>query len=414
MRFNKFFLFLTLITIIIVGAVAVNKGRLNSVQKRSEDAVSAQVRNGVSTIGVEVQEAAVGTARRQIKVTGVLKGKEDVVIRSEIPGKIKEIRFTEGTIVKKGQELIIFEDDAYKANYTKAKAEYDMAKATANTAKRLLENSAGTRKEYEDAVARMNAAKAHMEITEYELSKTVIRAPFSGLIGIMKDAVGNTVQQYAELVSVVDTRDIIVNFKVPVVHIASISVGQFVDVLVESHKDCVFCGAVEAIDAIVDEKANTITMKAVIPNDEGKLRHGMFATVVLTVGEKADSIIISDDAIIKDGVYNYVWVVNEKIGVANARKVVLGNADKDGVEVVSGLSQGELVVTSGYSKLFPGASVKILNNTALQYDVKRSDMQYKDDDNLAGCSKNLDADDSKDEQPDEDDVAVEEDDDTEE
>lgn len=312
-------------------------------------------------IGVEAQEVRCGVVKKRVKSPGVLKGVKDVIIRSEIAGKIKEIKFKEGTVVEKKQELILLEDDLYKANSAKAQAEYNMAKNTVDTAKKLLDNSAGTRKEYEDAVAKMNAAKASMEIANFELSRTVIRAPFSGLIGIMKETVGNVVQQHAELVSMVDASKIVVQFKVPVMHIEHIEVGQSVDVMVDSCKNMVFKGFVVAKDSTIDEKTNTINVKASINNKHNKLYHNMLATVILTIGTKSNAIIVNEDAIVKDSTNEYVWIIDKKTRMAQPKKIVTDSIEKDGVEVVSGLKAGDLVVTAGQAKLAPGAIVRILN-----------------------------------------------------
>ena len=372
---KKFIVLISLLSALTIGVVSYNK-LTSKFANKTDDATEVGVVGdsddtdiGVVVHTVEVSEARKGASKKQIKVTGTLKGVDDVVIKSEIDSKIKSVKFTEGTVVKKGQELIIFEDAAYMANYNKTKAEYDIAKAAANTAKRLLDHNAGTRKDYDDATSKLNAAKAAMDSAEYELSKTTITAPFSGMIGIMKENVGNIVQRHTELVSIVDTSSMVVNFEIPVAYIQNISVGQFVDVMVDAYRGDVFCGTVGAIDAVVDEKNNSIMLKAIIPNEDGKLRHGMFSTVLLTVGAKENAVIVPTDSILKDGANEYVWVINRNDNTAYRKIVKTGAVEKNEVEIVSGVKFGDLVVTAGYNSLsFVGEKVKIIKTK-----IKRCD-----------------------------------------
>lgn len=324
-------------------------------------------------VGIEAAKAKKGTTLREVKSIGTLKANAEVVIRSEIPGKIKEILFAEGTNVKKGDELIKFEDDLYISEKNKSEAEYILRKSEFERVEKLYQQKVGSRKTYDEALAQMNAAKAQLDSATFQLSRTVIKAPFDGTIGIMKGSVspGNIVQQQTELVDIVDNSMVRVEFLVPVKYIEDIAVGQNVEITVDAFKDKVFSGTVDAIDSEVDTRNHSILVRAVIPNRNGNLKHGMFANVKLITGEKNDVILIDEDALDREGAIEFVWVVDEK-GRAYRKRVLVGAKDVNGAEIVAGLADGEIVVTTGQLKLTEGALVKILNKDDFAEETEKA------------------------------------------
>jgi membrane fusion protein (multidrug efflux system) len=326
-------------------------------------------------IGIEAKRAWLGTTQREVKAIGVLKSNAEVVIRTELPtGKISEILFTEGTEVTKGQVLIKFEDSYYLSEKSKYEAEYIMRKGEFERAKKLYSQKAGTQKTYDEALAGVTSAKAQLDSAAFQLSKTVIKAPFTGTIGILKGSVtpGNIVQQNTELVNIVDNSVVKIDFTVPVKYIEDIAVGQVVEISVDAFKGRTFSGTVEAIDSEVDMRNHSILVRAVIQNRSSALRHGMFANVKLVTGEKSEVVLIDEDALDREGSIEFVWVIDEK-GRAYRKRVLTGAKDESGVEVLAGLKEGEIVVITGQLKLTDGSITKILNKKEFDEDAESFD-----------------------------------------
>jgi membrane fusion protein (multidrug efflux system) len=313
-------------------------------------------------VGVEAQKVKVGTIAKQVRSIGVLKANAEVAIKSEIAGKLKEILFVEGGEVEKDQVLIKFEDEGYKASKEKYEAAYTLAKAEHDRMKKLYDQKVGALKDYDKAVAQMNEAKAQLAEAEYQLSKTEIKAPFTGTIGIMKVNTGNIVQQHTELVSIVDNSSVKVEFTVPAKYIENVAVGQSVEVTVDSFGDRKFSGTVDAVDSELDTKNHSILVRAVVPNPSGVLKHGLFANVILVTGEKSGVLLIDEDAIYREGSIELVWIIDAK-GRAYTRRILTGAKEVNGVEVLAGLKENEMVVTAGHLKLTDGLKVKILNKS---------------------------------------------------
>lgn len=342
-------------------------------------------------IGVEAKKVITGTTLREVKSIGTLKANAEVVIKAEISGKIAEILFEEGSKVHKGDTLIKFEDDLYKAEKDKYEAEYTMMKAEYERVDNLYKQKVGSKKAYDEAFAKMQSAQAQLSSATAQLARTVIKAPFDGTIGILKGSVtpGNMVQQQTELVYIVDNSMMKVEFSVPAKYINDVAPGQNVEITVDAYSGKTFSGTVEAIDSEVDTKNHSVLVKAVIPNKSGQLKHGMFANVRLVTGEKSDVVLIDEDALLREGSIEYVWVIDEK-GRAYRKRVLSGAKDINGVEIVAGLREGETVVTTGQLKLSEGLMTKILNKEEYEASAKgvKSDNNAPEDDADTDVSSN--------------------------
>ncbi len=332
----------------------------------------SEFERGMSRVtGVEAKRAILGTTLREVKSIGVLKANAEVVIKSEIAGKIAEIAFVEGAKVHKGDTLIRFEDELYKAEQAKYEAEYMLKKSEYDRVDNLYRKNVGSKKASDEAFAQMQVARAQLDSANAQLARTVIRAPFDGVIGIMRGSAtpGNIVQQQTELVCIVDNTSVRVEFTVPAKYVDDIAVGQNVEITVDAYPGKVFSGTVDAIDSEVDTRNHSILVRAVIPNKSGKLKHGMFANVKLVTGEKGDVVLIDEDALLREGSIEYVWIIDEK-GRAYRKRVLSGAKDISGVEVIAGLQAGEIVVTTGQLKLSDGTKTKILNKEEFEESGK--------------------------------------------
>ena len=328
--------------------------------------------------GVEAKRAVLGTTLREIKSIGTLKANAEVVIKSEIAGKISEILFTEGSEVKKGDTLIKFEDDLYKAEKGKYEAEYILAKSEYERVDSLYKKNVGSKKAYDEAYAKMQASKAQLESANAQLNRTIIKAPFDGVIGILRGSAtpGNIVQQQTELVYLVDNSTVRVEFTVPAKYVDDIAVGQNVEITVDAFKDRVFSGTVDAIDSEIDTRNHSVLVRAIIPNKAGNLKHGMFANVNLVTGEKSDVILIDEDALLREGAIEYVWIIDEK-GRAYRKRILSGAKNANGVEVLAGLKAGEIVITTGQLKCTEGGKTKILNKEEFDESTKEFESTSK-------------------------------------
>ncbi|MDR0631048.1 MAG: efflux RND transporter periplasmic adaptor subunit [Holosporales bacterium] len=310
-------------------------------------------------VSVEAERVTSSTMPKHIDTIGELKANASVVLHSEISGCIKEILFVEGSSVKKGEVLIRLDDDIHQAECRANQSHYVAAKTEFERQEKMLASGAGSKRDFDKAQAEMNAAKAKMESSEAQLKRTEIRAPFDGIIGIIDICVGAYVQSNQELVTVVDQTPMKVKFGVPGKFVNNVGVGQSVELRVDAHKDRVFRGTVEAVDSYVDSSTNCVALRASVPNEDGALKAGLFASVSLIIGLQGETITIDESAVERVGEQEYVWCVNK--GQARRLPILTGARERGRIEVIAGLKDKQIVITSGQRGLSDGRYVRIVN-----------------------------------------------------
>lgn len=310
---------------------------------------------------VEAQSVHLGTMTRRIQTVGKLTANASVTIRAEIHGRIKKIAFTEGKQVKKDELLVQFEDDDIQAELKQAEADLALRKADYGRAQQLQQNKAGTMKDYDKAHAELAVSEGRVAAAKSKMAKATIVAPFDGTIGLIHFSEGSYIQANQELVNIVDTTPMRVDFKVPEKFVNDIGAGQVAEVRVQALGDRVFMANIDAIDSKIETENHSIAVKGSINNDDGLLKAGSFAQVSLIIGEKGDTIVVDESAVDREGNFEFVWVVEK--GRAHRQRVITGVREKQKTEIVAGLRPGQIVVTAGQIRLADGMNVNITNMT---------------------------------------------------
>lgn len=309
---------------------------------------------------VEAVRVEKGTMTKRINTVGVLRANAEVVLKSETSGRIKQLNFKEGEAVNEDDLLIQFEDADARADLEQAKAEFETRQYAFEREDKLKKGGYGAGKNYDDAKGNFDKAKASVDKAQANLDKTQIYAPFSGTIGIIKVDVGEYVQPNTDMVKLVDNTPIKLDFKVPEKNLHEIGVGQIAEVRLDGFPDRVFSATVEAIDSAAEAASHSIAVRAIIGNENGELRSGLYANISLIVGEKGGALTIPESAIIRDGDKEFVWIVvkDNQVGL---KEIITGTRENAKVEVINGLQEGIMVVTAGQMKLGGGRRVNITN-----------------------------------------------------
>ncbi|MBX9805887.1 MAG: efflux RND transporter periplasmic adaptor subunit [Alphaproteobacteria bacterium] len=310
-------------------------------------------------ISIEAIVVKPGTISRRITTVGKLRADQFVTLKAEMQGRIKEIRFKEGTMVKKGDLLIQFEDEELKAELERAEADVEYRVVKFGRLETLQTKGLGRGTEYDQERGGLNMAKAQVDVAKAKLAKSTIYAPFDGKIGLIDVSVGATVDPQKDLVTIVDFDPMKIEFKIPEKFIHDIGVGQTAEVKLDSMPNQTFQATVEAIDSRVDPQTHSIAVRASIPNEDGKLQTGLFGSVGVIIGVKNDALLVPESALGREGDIEYVWVVTN--GKTGRKRVLTGTKENGQAEITAGLRPDEIVVTSGQLKLGEGTAVKISN-----------------------------------------------------
>ena len=316
---------------------------------------------GPPAIPVKIAPVKIGTVSDEITTIGTLRAEESVVIRSEIAGRVLSIHFTEGQQVSQGDKLVTLDPAEYQAQREESTVAVQLNQLNFERVKDLYNKQLSSRQAYDEAQAKLEESRALQALDQVRLDKTVIRAPFDGVLGLRQISPGAYIQPGQDLVTLAKTDSIKLDFRVSERFLPQIHVGQPVKVTVDAYPNQTFIGKVYASEVSVDEETRTLLLRANLPNTSGELKPGMFARVALVLEERHHALLIPEQALVPQGNENLVFKIVE--GKALLTKVTLGQRRAGEVEIVAGLSTTAQVVTDGQIKLHDGMSVIMLPNT---------------------------------------------------
>lgn len=313
-------------------------------------------------MSVEAVPAVVAAVNDEVTAVGSLQSNEAVVIRSEIAGRITTINFQEGKTVNAGDLLFSLDASEYQAQFAQSSSTMKSTEMNFNRAKDLREKSLLSQQEYDDTSAKLEEARAKRAIDQSRLDKTSIRAPFKGVLGVRSVSPGAYVKPGEDLVMLEDIDPIKVEFRIPETYSRQVKPGQHITVRVDAYPGEIFNGEVYVIDTRMDTETRTMLLRGRIPNAKKNLRPGMFARVALILATRSNALVVPEQAMVPFGGEQFVYRVVD--GKAVQTRVEPGRRMDGKVEIKSGVSAGDKVITAGQMKLRDGMPVAVLDNKA--------------------------------------------------
>jgi len=302
-----------------------------------------------------------GELESSVKAVGTLTAEASATLRAEVPGQIMAVHFREGQPLEKGAKLYSLEATVLEAEVNEARANANRSEAALKRAQDLHTKELISGTDYDTARANYDVDVARLRSSQAKLSKTVIRAPFDGFVGLRRINIGDYATIGQELVDVVQLDPLRVDFSIPETLLPIVQPGLPVSVTFDAYPGEKFGGSIIAVAPKSDVRGHSLEVRASLPNDELKLRPGLFVRVTVSLGVKQDTIVIPEQAIWPIGQDKTVYVVVD--GKAQQRIVELGARQPGAVEIIAGLEAGEIVVTAGQMKLYEGAAVRLSGDT---------------------------------------------------
>ncbi len=356
------------ILLVLVGAVAGTKalqiGKLIATGK---------TRSGPPPESVSSAEVVVDRWERTVETVGSLRAVQGADLSAEVAGVVTKILFENGAEVAKGDLLVELDTDSEQANLRSAIAEADLARTVYERTKRLRENSTVPQSEMDAAESHLRKMSALADQLRATIEKKQLRAPFAGRLGIREVNLGQFVNNGSKIVSLQALNPIFVDFLLPQQLVAGVAPGLALKVVTDVYPGRVFQGQLTAFNPEIDPVTRNIRLQGTLDNPEGKLRPGMFARVVLSLGGADEVVRIPLAALVRATYGDSVFVLEQKTDeagksstVARQRFVRTGPARGDFVAVTEGLKPGETVVSAGAFKLRNGTEVTVSNDMAPQ------------------------------------------------
>lgn len=287
-------------------------------------------------------------------IVGTMLPYREVTIMSELSQKITKVAFKEGSYVSQGAILYTLNNADIKSRLKQIGAELKLARLDKDRLGNLLKTETVKQQEYDEGLMRLHSLEAQKEFLDVELAKTVIRAPFSGKIGISKVHEGAYVSPNMQLVTLQDQNRIKINFSVPERYLSLIKTGnqiKFNTELSDQHHSATISATEPGLDT-----SRSLQVQAISNNTNGQFRAGLSAKVYFPITSKGSSgVMIPTEALIPGEKGYTVFVI--KNGLAKALAVTISNRTETNAIITSGVKTGDRIIISNTLRLGDGTPV---------------------------------------------------------
>lgn len=291
-----------------------------------------------------------------VEVPGSLLPFEETAIRAEVGGRIVELNIQEGSVVQKGTLLVKLFDKDLRAQLNKLKVQLQINEKTEERNRELLKINAISQQDYDLSTLNVENLKADIESTQIAISKTEIRAPYKGTVGLRNISLGSYISPSDVVTTIRQVDQLKLDFAIPEKYAKEITkgyvVGFKVDGGAEQHQ-----AKVIATENSVDQNTRTLRVKALVTSKHKELVPGVFAKINLQLGKDENALLVPTQAVIPN-IRNKQVVVFRKDS-AQFAVVETGIRDSAYVQILNGLKVGDTVVTTGLMAIRPNSKLKI-------------------------------------------------------
>ncbi len=295
-----------------------------------------------------------------MEAMGTLRANETVQITANVSDTVSSIHFEDGEQIEKGQLLVEMTDSEEHALLEEASSTADESKRQYERLKKLVAEGTAAESLLDERRREAQTAEARLNAVQSRLEDRIITAPFSGVVGLRNISPGALVDPGDVIAVLVDDSRMKLDFTIPSLYLTSVDRTTTIEATTPVYPGRIFTGQVSSVDNTINPVTRSITVRAILPNDDHALKPGLLMMLKLQRG-KRDALVIAEESIVPQGDQTYVMVVNTSVSppTAQRREVQLGARQPGKVEVMSGLVEGETIITHGAMKARPGAPVTI-------------------------------------------------------
>ena len=292
-----------------------------------------------------------------VEASGTILANEATEIRPEISGRITQLNIREGAVVPKGSLLVKIYDADLQAQLNKLLVQLQIAEKTEERQKELLKIGGIAQQDYDLSTLQVSNIKADIELTRVNISKTEIRAPYTGRLGLKSISPGAYISPTTLITTITQMNQMKIEFSVPEKYSAQINNGLTLDFMLDGSTKS-YKANVLAREGSVDQNTRNLRIRAVVQGGADQfLVPGTFAKVRMILGENRNAIMIPSNAVIPQARNKQVALYRG--GMASMIDIDTGIRDSSNVQVLSGLKAGDTLVTSGLLFIKPGTKLKL-------------------------------------------------------
>lgn len=343
----------------VIVLILITSPRLSIFSGQDPSASSQQVMDLRLPVSVHVVEP--GLVEDKIRSTGTVLANEEVSLRSEIAGIIRQINFREGGRVRKGDLLVKIDDSELRAQLQKLESQRQLAKDIENRRRTLYESKLISAEEYDRAQIELTSIVADITLTRARIEKTEIRAPFDGIIGLRYVSEGSYVTSTTHIATLQNLSSIKIDFSIPERYVNDVRKGQTIQFRLTGLPGT-SSGEIYAVEPKIDPATRTVLLRALCSNDEGRILPGAFAEIELTLRQLENALMVPTEAVVPQLGGQLVYCIRN--GAAQPMQVTTGIRTERMIQLTSGAQPGDSVITSGILQLRPGTPVRVAQGGA--------------------------------------------------
>jgi membrane fusion protein (multidrug efflux system) len=309
-------------------------------------------------VPVEVADIRTGSVSAYISSTANLVAEFEVKVLSEVEGRVLSLQVEEGDLVRKGQVLATLVPDDEQISVKKAELKASNARLAYERAKDLVDKELISREEFDKLEIDFGIAEQELAEAQWALSRTSIRAPFTGRVTERMTQAGQHVQVGEEMFQVTDFDPLIARIYLPERDVIGLTEGREVRIRLNAAEQVAFSGRIRQISPIVDTATGTVKITVEALESPTDVRPGSFVTVDIVRETRAATLLVPREAVLRELQKAHVFVATDDI--AEKRAITLGLEEGDFIEALTGVKEGETVIVAGQGGLRDGSPVKIL------------------------------------------------------
>jgi membrane fusion protein, multidrug efflux system len=291
-----------------------------------------------------------------VVAAGTILPDEQVEISSETSGRIVSIDFDEGTQVEKGDLLLTVNNADLLAQIERNKHQLTLAEERELRQRSLLERQGISQQAYDQVYTELSTLKAEGALLQAQIEKTLIRAPFSGVLGLRHVSEGGYIMPGMKIVRLAKTSPVKIDFSVPERFASYLNKGDRISFTVDNQTGT-YEASISAIEPVVDQQTRSIPMRAVYHNKNGQIIPGSFARVEIELQSLDDALQIPAQALVPEMGSSKVYVYRN--GFVGQVIVTTGLRTESHIQVVSGVQPGDTIITTGILQMRAGMPVTI-------------------------------------------------------
>jgi membrane fusion protein (multidrug efflux system) len=375
-------------TLLVTLALVLLVGGLASVKYKQISSLiafgHAAEKSGPPPEAVATTQAKSDSWQESIDAVGNVAPARGVTVSNDAPGIVSAIHFESGKVVREGEVLVELDSNVERSQLAAAEARRELAQINAGRTRALVATDALPRAQQDSDDAVVKTSRGDLEALRAQIARKIVRAPFSGKLGIRQVNLGQYLNPGTAITSLEATDTVFVDFTLPQQRLKEVALGLPVRIVIEGESTGPVDGTVKAIDPSLDAVTRSIKLRASLANRDQSLLPGMFARVSVILPGTHDVVTVPVSAVVHASFGDSVFVVEDRkddggnvmkgpdgapMKVVRQQFVKLAETRGDFVAIAQGVAAGQELVTAGAFKLRNGIPVRVDNTVQAKAEI---------------------------------------------